>query len=61
MLRAKHSASEINREVCILRDAVLLFFCSRDLLFIFNIKKYPCQTGCVSYALQSLLDFVNLF
>ena len=34
---------------------MLLFFCSGDLLFIFDIKKYCCQTNCVSYLFTVLV------
>lgn len=34
---------------------MLLFFCSGDLLFIFDIKKCCCQTSCVSYLFTVLV------
>lgn len=34
---------------------MLLFFCSGDLLFIFDIKRHCCQTSCVSYLFTVLV------
>lgn len=34
---------------------MLLFFCFGDLLIIFYIKKYCCQTSCVSYLFTVLV------